>query len=67
MDAKTGKKYCEYSAGKACVVFEGSTMFALLNYGEDKWKFQTALLEYLEQFGLYYEMGHAWSLSVVEG
>lgn len=67
MDPKVAKRYCEYAGGKMTVIFEGSTMYELLNYGSvDKWKFDTALHEFLAQFGCYFELGYAWSLSIYE-
>ena len=56
------KRYCEYAGGVLTMTFEGD-FYEVMNYGFRP-KVLEEFRELLNKHGLYYELGHAWSLSV---
>jgi hypothetical protein len=63
---KDGMKYSEH-CGKNTLMWismDGSPMYALMEYGEDLWKFRNAFDKFLDERGFWYEQGHAWNINV---
>ena len=56
------KRYCEYAGGVLSMTFEGD-FYAVMNYGYRP-KVLDEFWDLLGKYGLHYELGHAWSLSV---
>jgi len=66
LTGEEGMTYSEYaSEGSPYISFDGG-IYEYMNYGIDGWKFTEKFTEFLEKKGLYYEMGHAWNLSICE-
>lgn len=56
------KRCCEYAGGILTMTFEGD-LYEIMNYGSRP-KVLEAFDALLSKYGLHYELGHAWSLSV---
>lgn len=63
--AAKGEKYGRGSL--AVMVFDGSPVYSSLNYGEDGWALQEAILKDLDAIGVYYELMYAWCFAVYDG
>ncbi|WP_336786923.1 hypothetical protein [Paenibacillus sp. MMO-177] len=64
-DGVNPRKYFEYANPETLSMsFEGG-LYHALNYGIDGWKIQTELNKLFEKHRYYYELGHAWNLSIV--
>jgi hypothetical protein len=57
-------QYCDYAeVGFPCLFIDGSILYDLINYGEDKWEFVNKFDEFLTRVGLWYELGNAWNMT----
>jgi len=60
-------KYSEYATEDSPYIsFDGSIVYRLLNYGEDRWQWMEKFDAFLKEMGMWYEQGHAWNLSIYE-
>lgn len=61
------KEYLEYcNPDTISVTFDGSGLYGILNYDIDDRGFIERFNALLKEYGLYYEQGFAWSLSLYE-
>ena len=63
------KEYLEYcNSDTISITFDGSGLYGILNYDIDDrgFEFIERFNALLEEYGLYYEQGFAWSLSLYE-
>ena len=63
------KEYLEYcNSDTISITFDGSGLYGILNYDIDDrgFDFIERFNTLLEEYGLYYEQGFAWSLSLYE-
>ena len=60
------RDYCEYANEDTITcTFEGQ-VYECLNYGIDNYRLMNKLNDMLQEYGYYYEMGHAWNFSLYE-
>ena len=57
-------RYTEYAGDILTMTFEGP-LYEVLNYGDD-YELEKKFFSLFEKYGLYYELGEAWSLTAVE-
>lgn len=61
------KEYLEYcNSDTISITFDGSGLYGILNYDIDDRGFIERFNALLKEYGLYYEQGFAWSLSLYE-
>lgn len=61
------KEYLEYcNSDTISITFDGSGLYGILNYDIDDRGFIKRFNALLKEYGLYYEQGFAWSLSLHE-
>lgn len=61
------KEYLEYcNSDTISITFDGSGLYGILNYDIDDRGFIERFNTLLKKYGLYYEQGFAWSLSLYE-
>lgn len=61
------KEYLEYcNPDTISITFDGSGLYSILNYDIDDRGFIKRFNALLKEYGLYYEQGFAWSLSLYE-
>jgi hypothetical protein len=61
-----GLTYSEFATdGQPFMSFEGD-LYHLLNYAQDGYKFYDKFCNFLEGLGYYFELGHAWNLTIYE-
>lgn len=61
------KEYLEYcNPDTISITFDGSGLYGILNYDIDDRGFIERFNALLKEYGLYYEQGFAWSLSLYE-
>ncbi len=61
------KEYLEYcNSDTISITFDGSGLYGILNYDIDDRGFIERFNVLLKEYGLYYEQGFAWSLSLYE-
>ena len=59
------KEYLEYcNSDTISITFDGSGLYGILNYDIDDRGFIEKFNALLKEYGLYYEQGFAWSLSL---
>jgi len=66
MSGKEGQDYSEYSHGVWYIGFDGSSLYDLFQ-GYPDWDFHTAFHNFLDQYGYYFEQGHAWNCNIYKG
>ena len=66
MSGKEGKQYSEYSCGKWWVNIEESYLYDVCQ-GTYGWAAQAKLIDFLAEYGYYYENGYSWDMAIMEG
>ena len=60
-------QYSEYaSKDHPWLAIDGSSLYGLLNYGDDAWEFKNAFDEFLRGIGFFFQLGYAWDITFYE-